>query len=394
MPKNESSEASIQPRIGKSDNESSDSSSFAGASLGALTWSDWMFRLLTVLGVLATGLLIASKLAWVHPLFELATHTLWHVGLALFSGFVVLCIWMRFQAKRWFQQYGKTPIKFGVLMSAYCMLDAIYLSELQPWKAIPLSSLPWSTPSELNDKNLENAGKESTEKGNGLLRVMSWNVWIGNQNDSEVLRTIREQDPDVLVLIEVGPWHQESLGKLLQEEYPNSKWIPQTDARGIAMLSRVPEMKFRPVDLAEMGVPAIEGEIPGQGAQRGIRILGVHTSSPNLGGRTAQRDQQLDFVRRWVAESNEEVLVIGDFNITPWSKPFREMLQGDELGRGRLRDTREGRGYFATWPADLGWLGIPIDHALVTRGIEVHQRGAGVPIRGSDHGWIDVTISN
>ena len=91
-------------------------------------------------------------------------------------------------------------------------------------------------------------------------------------------------------------------------------------------------------------------------------------------------------------ESNEEALVIGDFNITPWSKPFREMLKGDGLGQGKLRDTREGRGFFATWPSGLGWLGIPIDHALVTQGIEVHRRGAGLPLRESDHGWIEVTI--
>jgi len=389
-----------------------------GGSIGeqlprGLSWSDWIFRLLLSLVVIATGVWVASRLAWVHPLFELSVHTLWHVGVASFVGFAALCLWMRLQAKRWFQEQGRTPLKFGFLMSGYCVLNAIFLGELQPWQAIPLSSIPISAISGPAPSKLEGAkggdgppgvngevgvngphaaADAKAREGEGLLRVMSWNVWIGNQNDSEVLRTIRERDADVVVLIEVGPWHLDSLGEVLREEYPLSKWIPRSDARGIAMLSRVPGMEFRAVDLAAMEMPAIEGVVPAQGVHRDFRILGVHTSSPNLGGRTAQRDQQLDFIRRWVLESGEEALVVGDFNITPWSKPFRAMLKGDGLGRGRLRDTREGHGFFATWPSGLGWMGIPIDHGLVTDGLTVYRRVSGTPMRGSDHGWIEVTI--
>ena len=389
---NERSDMAERTPAGRIDTERSENGSRGESVPRVLTWSDWMFRLLLSLGVIAMGVLIASKLAWVHPLFELTTHTLWHVGIVLLAGFVVLYCWMRFHAKRWFNEQGGKNLKFGLLMMGYCMLNGIFLAELQPWQAIPLTSIPWQAISKLDKAKVHTEAKKTAGTGEGLLRVMSWNVWLGNQSYSEVLRTIRERDPDVLVLIEVGPWHRESLGDLLKEEYPYSKWIPQNDARGIAMLSRIPGMEFLEVDLAGIGMPAIEGQVPGRGAQRGLRILGVHTSSPNLGGRTAQRDQQLDFMRRWVLESNEEALVIGDFNITPWSKPFRERLKGEGLGQGKLRDTREGRGFFATWPSGLGWLGIPIDHALVTQGIEVHRRGAGLPLRESDHGWIDVTI--
>lgn len=390
---NERSDTAGRNHAGESDTEGANSGSSGEAPPRVLTWSDRLFWLLLSLWVIATGVMVASKLDWVHPFFELTTHTLWHAGIVLFAGCGVLFLWMKFQAKRWIHERGGTPLKFRFLMIVYCMLNAIFIAELQPWNAIPLKLIPWKSISTVaNSKEVPNS-KEPTGGRESPLRVMSWNVWIGNQSHSEVLRAIRERDPDVLVLIEVGPWHRESLGELLQVEYPQSKWIPQSNARGIAMLSRIPGVEFREIDLAGMGMPAIEGRVPVRGAQRGFRILGVHTSSPNLGGRTAQRDRQLDFMRRWVLESSEDALVIGDFNITPWSKPFREMLNGDGADQAKLRDSRDGRGFFATWPSGLGWFGIPIDHALVTEGIEVHSRAAGAPLRESDHGWIDVTIS-
>jgi len=389
---NENSDTDGPNHIPESETKRAENSSSGPALPRVSKWSNRLFWLLLVLGLFATAVLVASKLASVHPLFELTTHTLWHVGAVLFAGLAVLFFWIKFRARWWFNEQGGMGLKYGLLVMGYCMLNGIFLAELQPWQAIPLTSIPWQAISKLDKASVHTEAKKTADSGKGWLRVMSWNVWIGNQSYSEVLRTIRERDPDVLVLIEIGPWHRESLGELLREEYPHSKWIPQNDARGIAMLSRIPGMEFLEVDLAGIGMPAIEGQVPGKGAQRGLRILGVHTSSPNLGGRTAQRDQQLDFMRRWVLDSNEEAMVIGDFNITPWSKPFREMLKGDGLGHGKLRDTREGRGFFATWPSGLGWFGIPIDHALVTQGIEVHRRGAGLPLRESDHGWIDVTI--
>ena len=128
------------------------------------------------------GVLIASKLAWVHPLFELTTHTLWHVGIVLLAGSVVLHCWMRFHAKRWLNEQGGKNFKFGLLMMGYYMLNGIFLAELQPWQAIPLTSIPWQAISKLDKAKVDTEAKKTAGTGEGLLRVMSWNVWIGVAN--------------------------------------------------------------------------------------------------------------------------------------------------------------------------------------------------------------------
>ena len=82
--------------------------------------------------------------------------------------------------------------------------------------------------------------------------------------------------------------------------------------------------------------------------------------------------------------------MIGDFNATPWSAVFQDLTSG-----GAWRDSRRGLGYQASWPSELGTLGIPIDHALVTPEIRVLQRST-FPIPGSDHRglWLELEIGS
>jgi endonuclease/exonuclease/phosphatase (EEP) superfamily protein YafD len=133
---------------------------------------------------------------------------------------------------------------------------------------------------------------------------------------------------------------------------------------------------------------ALEAIIPeGKYSDRPIRLLGVHTASPNKNARFLVRDQQLADVANWVKQSENEAIVIGDLNITPWS----EGLKALERQTG-LVDTRLYRGYFATWPCGLGVVGIPIDHALVSPSLRVIDRESGFPTIDSDHQWIRTTL--
>ena len=73
------------------------------------------------------------------------------------------------------------------------------------------------------------------------------------------------------------------------------------------------------------------------------------------------------------------VLLLGDMNLTPWSPAFADLLQ--QTG---LRDGRLGFGLLPTWPARWGVLGIPIDHALISPAVTIHQMEIGRDV-GSDH---------
>ena len=79
------------------------------------------------------------------------------------------------------------------------------------------------------------------------------------------------------------------------------------------------------------------------------------------------------------------MLVCGDWNLTPWSRWF------DELSRAGLQGPNGRTSLTPTWPARLGWLGIPIDHCLATAGLDVMSKQVGTS-RGSDHRPIIVEI--
>ncbi len=51
-----------------------------------------------------------------------------------------------------------------------------------------------------------------------------------------------------------------------------------------------------------------------------------------------------------------------------------------------LRDAQRGHGYLPTWapPPYSRWIGVPIDHTLISEGIETQRRRVG-PWLGSDH---------
>ena len=73
------------------------------------------------------------------------------------------------------------------------------------------------------------------------------------------------------------------------------------------------------------------------------------------------------------------MIVAGDFNATPWSPHFRDLL-----ATTGLRDAGSGRGWLPTWPTWLGPAGIPIDHVLVKGPVTVAGLSLG-PDVGSDY---------
>ena len=68
---------------------------------------------------------------------------------------------------------------------------------------------------------------------------------------------------------------------------------------------------------------------------------------------------------------------MGDFNAAPWSRPLREIA-----GTSGLRPLRWPP---ATWPVDMGRLGLPIDMAFTGNGAlitDIRPFGQGL---GSNH---------
>ena len=302
--------------------------------------------------------MISRILSDLHPTWDLASHVSWHAWLALSLVLLAATFSCRTpnEAKRlrWWHRFIMT---------------------LPPWIYLTWVCSPWTVlPIAVNDPSAPG------------LKIMSWNVWLRNKTPDQVVKIIEDCDADVVVMIEVGE-EQSIFYKPLERIYPYCHWIPDDSSRGIAVLSRIEGTKFREIDLADQGMPAIEAEIPETSSRSGFHILGVHTLSPGLRKRTLVRNSQLKGLAEWAISLKTKAVVIGDLNITPWSPPFSRLLQ-----EGKLLDSRLYRGNFASWPTDLGFLAIPIDHALVSYGTRVLHRGIGSLAPDSDHRPITIVV--
>jgi endonuclease/exonuclease/phosphatase (EEP) superfamily protein YafD len=100
----------------------------------------------------------------------------------------------------------------------------------------------------------------------------------------------------------------------------------------------------------------------------------------------ARQMRQLEQLAGIAATAAEPLLVVGDFNLTPFSPRFANFL--DAAG---LRDALAGRGPSITWPSYFPLLGIAIDHCLLGPDWDsiAHRRQ---PNYGSDHYAIVVDL--
>jgi endonuclease/exonuclease/phosphatase (EEP) superfamily protein YafD len=110
-------------------------------------------------------------------------------------------------------------------------------------------------------------------------------------------------------------------------------------------------------------------------------VAGVHPSSPSPTepGDTRRRNRELDHIAEIAGDAERPVIVAGDFNTTPWSPYFQDLLAG-----AGLRNAAEGHGYIGTWPAPFWPALIPIDHVLLKGPLAATAVRRG-PAIGSDH---------
>jgi endonuclease/exonuclease/phosphatase (EEP) superfamily protein YafD len=89
-------------------------------------------------------------------------------------------------------------------------------------------------------------------------------------------------------------------------------------------------------------------------------VSAVHLVKPWMSGLAEGELGQLQDQYAWF---DGPVVAVGDFNMTPWNRPLRDLLAATGF--------RAVRGQFGTWPASAGTLGFPIDHVLVRDGVRV-----------------------
>jgi endonuclease/exonuclease/phosphatase (EEP) superfamily protein YafD len=206
------------------------------------------------------------------------------------------------------------------------------------------------------------------------IKLLSANVFYHNHSTGKLLQIVRDESPDVVLLVEYTPEWSAKVDEL-RKAYPHRLEGPGTGAYGIALFSRFPVDSIEPFALGM--TTAIEAHVRTPSGP--LTLIGVHLRSPSAPRRAASRNRQLELLAARLATIKGPVAVMGDFNVTPYSPYYTDFLE-----RTGLTDTRRGRTLSPSWPAYLPVVGIPIDHCVVSRDFRVvAHRGLGG--FGSDH---------
>jgi endonuclease/exonuclease/phosphatase (EEP) superfamily protein YafD len=208
------------------------------------------------------------------------------------------------------------------------------------------------------------------------FKIIHANVNTANRQYQKVIELINAQEADVFVAQEVnGQWLK--MLKPLEIRLPYKIVEPRSDNFGIALYSKYPLNNAQIIYLGRAKVPSISVQLAH--AHKPLTIVATHPLPPISAEYFAKRNDQLGRVATYLSTLKTPIILIGDLNITMWTGAYRRLV--NDTG---LINARQGFGLLPSWPALLPFALIPIDHCLLSKGIEVVDISTG-PDVGSDH---------
>lgn len=218
--------------------------------------------------------------------------------------------------------------------------------------------------------------RASPVAGARSVRLVSFNVHVANGDMARVATYLESLQPDIVVFQEMTRANADRIAALLprlSHRYPGEDPL----APDVLMLSRWP--LIAPQLATRDGlVLAVRADV--DLGDRSLRLYGAHLYWPVVPESARVRNAQLAALGRELAECRGPCVVVGDFNITPWSSHYRDLLENSGI-----RDCARGQGWLPTWNSGLpAVLRIRIDHCLVAGAIGIEGVRVGES-QGSDH---------
>jgi endonuclease/exonuclease/phosphatase (EEP) superfamily protein YafD len=212
--------------------------------------------------------------------------------------------------------------------------------------------------------------------GGRAVRVVEFNVNVANDDLAGIARYLDSLAPDVVVLEEMTTSSADRLAPLLPRLAHQYRAVEE-GVRGVVILSRWP--------LVAPQLVTHDGRLYGARTDvdlggRQLRVFGVHLNWPVVPAAERVRNRQLAALGRELAQCRGACVVVGDFNVTPWSSHFRDLVE-----HSGFRDCAAGRGWLNTWSSGLlAPTRIRIDQCLASPAVAVSEVRVGESV-GSDH---------
>ena len=221
-------------------------------------------------------------------------------------------------------------------------------------------------------------------KGHPVIRLVHSNVNSQNNQFEDILKVLTESKPDLIAVSELNP----RLDLFLREklvDYPHRISQARKDNFGIGLYSKMELFDPRIVTTDPNIVPpSIEATI-GPGKDKTV-IYYTHPFPPIIPQTLALRDRQLGEISKRAQEVNGPFILAGDLNTTSWTEGFRRLES-----EGGLANAEKFFGVQPTWPSNMLFAQLALDHVLTKGDIEVAELYA-VDMPGSDHKVLEIVI--
>ena len=216
-------------------------------------------------------------------------------------------------------------------------------------------------------------------EGRATMKIVGFNINNHNLDTAPTLDFLRRENADVIVVTEVNETWQKAFEQL-SSVYPHRFYGPtyqgpRDEPHKIGLLAKR-AWEETGVEWSNLTsrVFTVWARFPA--ASPGLTVAGVHLLNPLFHPASHQREE-IEALISVVNRFDGPVVVTGDFNMTPFSARYGNLLLKSNLRRAT-------GGLNATWPALLTPLGLSLDHVLVGEEVSHATMRTG-PRLGSDH---------
>jgi endonuclease/exonuclease/phosphatase (EEP) superfamily protein YafD len=226
-------------------------------------------------------------------------------------------------------------------------------------------------------------GSPAPAAGTDNLIVVSFNVDQRASIRDRAFTWINTVDADVVVLTEVT----EDWMRLPEaaEPYHYLNDLPIDRTFGITVLAR------DDLEVEVMRITQVRDTVAKINASIGDQPIVIYAVQPRASSNETDAKLHQEYfteITSMVRSETDPTVVVGDFQSSPWSNTFRNLLSD-----GQLVDSLTGYGIQTTWPADRWtFFRLPFDHLVHSEQLTTVDRYLG-PTFGTEHRPIVVTLA-
>ncbi len=329
-----------------------------GKILAALVAAGYLFAC-----CLLAGMAIVAVLGFIYPAMDLFNH----IQPVLFFGLGALVIaspiFVPFRALR--------ALALSIAATGFVASSVIYVPELVA------GLLP----------------RAAVAQAEQTYRLMTFNVFGRNEEPEAIVANIDAVDADIVALQEYSPGLRSVVHPLLAERYPHFQYCAGGERAFVGLYARLP---FEPLD-----ADACSASIMSTDRTARIIVRFQTETGPAFSLATTHNDwpapvtrqaEQFATLSEALSTVEPPLVLVGDFNSTPWSYALRGFVST----AGLTRHTFNLPTFPTLWYYLRDWRGmlpfLPLDHVMTRGAIAIHDLRTGEP-SGSDHLPIIVDFS-